>query len=235
MKVSHVAAGAGAAIGLGWAGYAARTWSRYGKVPPTDQRATLLDRYMPEYEVREVHQAPVAAPAELAWQAACELSLTRSPIARAIFRAREVILGGRRGEPAGRAFMEEALSLGWRILSGIPGREMVFGAVTQPWKADVRFRGLPPEEFLGFAEPGYVKIAWAISVEPDRPDRSVFRTETRAIATDPESRERFRRYWAIFSPGILLIRREMVRGVQAEGRRLAGAARAQNALKPGLP
>lgn len=224
MKVSHVAAGAGAAIGLGWAGYAARTWSRYGRVVPGHGRATLLDRYMPTYEVREMHQTRVAAPAELAWQAACELSLTRSPVARALFRARQVILGGQRGEPAGKALMEEALSLGWRVLSEIPGREMVFGAVTQPWKADVRFRGLPSEEFVGFREPGYVKIAWAIAVEPGRPDRSVFRTETRAIATDPESRERFRRYWAIFSPGILLIRREMLRGVRSEAHRLAAVS-----------
>jgi hypothetical protein len=35
----------------------------------------------------------------------------------------------------------------------------------------------------------------------------MFRSETRAIATDPESRERFRRYWSLVAPGVWLIRR----------------------------
>jgi hypothetical protein len=99
----------------------------------------------------------------------------------------------------------------------------VVGAVTQPWKADVVFRGIPPEEFAAFSEPGYVKIVWTLAVEPTGPSRCIFRTETRAIATDAASRSRFRRYWALLSPGIVLIRFEMLRVVaaEAEGRHRA--------------
>jgi hypothetical protein len=49
----------------------------------------------------------------------------------------------------------------------------------------------------------------------------VFRTETRALATDPESRARFRRYWTLVSPGIVLIRWEMLRLVKREAERRA--------------
>jgi hypothetical protein len=112
------------------------------------------------------------------------------------------------------------LSLGWRILAEEPNREIVVGAVTQPWVADVVFRGVAPEEFAGFDEPGYVKIAWTLAVLPRGRDECVFRTETRVRATDPSARRRFRRYWLVFSPGILLIRRETLRLV----RRAAEAA-----------
>jgi hypothetical protein len=93
------------------------------------------------------------------------------------------------------------------------------GAVTQPWKADVQFRGLPPEEFATFHEPGYAKIGWTLAVDPDGPTGSVFRTETRVTTTDLDSRRRFRRYWSLVSPGILLIRREMLRLVRQEAER----------------
>jgi len=99
------------------------------------------------------------------------------------------------------------------------------GAVTQPWKADVVFRGLPAEEFAAFHEPDYVKIAWTLRVEPVGINAAVFRTETRAVATDPRARTKFRWYWARFSPGIVLIRRVMVRVVQAEAERRVRAAR----------
>jgi hypothetical protein len=50
---------------------------------------------------------------------------------------------------------------------------------------------------------------------------SIFRTETRAVATDPVARLRFRRYWSFLSPGIILIRRAMLAPVRAEAERRA--------------
>jgi hypothetical protein len=49
--------------------------------------------------------------------------------------------------------------------------------------------------------PGYVKIAWTIRADDINAAASVFRTETRAIATDANARKKFRRYWSFFSPG----------------------------------
>jgi hypothetical protein len=109
---------------------------------------------------------------------------------------------------------------------------LVMGAVTQPWRADVAFRALPPEEFAAFSEPGYVKIAWTLRADPIGPSTSVFRTETRAIATDSDSRVRFRRYWAFLSPGILLIRYELLRLLETEAERRRHAAPAMSGLTP---
>ena len=122
------------------------------------------------------------------------------------------------------SFLREVLALGWRVLADEPGRELVMGAVTQPWEPNVLFRGLAPGEFAAFNDPGYAKIIWTLAVEPTGRDDSIFSTETRVATTDPKSRERFRRYWSLLSPGILLIRYEILRLIRREaGRRFRAA------------
>jgi hypothetical protein len=208
------------AVALGWLGYLGVTWARYGKASRNGQQDRLLDRFMPTYEVRERHETKVAAPAEVTYAVARGLDLQRSGLVRGIFRGRELLLGSKLTNREHAAdFFSEVLALGWRVLAEEAGRELVIGAVTQPWKANVEFRGLSPEEFATFSEPGYAKIAWTLAAEPAGRDASIFRTETRVATTDPESRRRFRRYWSVVSPGVLLIRHESLRLVRGEAER----------------
>jgi hypothetical protein len=223
------AAGAGLAMGA-YAAYVAVTWSRYGSASPAldDDADALLDRFMPTYEVAERHHVWVSAPAEITLAAARDQDLFRLPLVRAIFRGRELILRStpdRQVRP--RGLLAEVQSLGWGVLAEIPGREIVVGAVTKPWEANVTFRALPPAQFAPFSEPGYVKIAWTLRADPVGPDESIFRTETRVITNDIESRARFRRYWAFFSPGIVLIRRWSLAPLKAEAERRARDAKAE--------
>ena len=144
------------------------------------------------------------------------------PIARVIFRAREVILGSDAdavARPSGLLALTK--SLGWGVLAEVPCREVVMGAVTRPWVANVTFRGLLPEEFAAFDEPGFVKIAGTLRADPLSPIESVFRTETRVIATDATARAKFRRYWSLVSPGIIAIRWLMLQPVKREAEREA--------------
>ena len=110
-------------------------------------------------------------------------------------------------------------SSGWSVLAEVPGREVVMGAVTQPWEANVIFRGLPPSEFAAFNEPGYVKIAWTLRADPVSPNESIFLTETRTVTTDPSARARFRRYWSFLSPGVIVIRWMTLRAVKTAAER----------------
>lgn len=73
------------------------------------------------------------------------------------------------------------LAIGWTILEEEPGREMVVGAVTQPWEPVVRFRGLPGPEFLEFAEPGFTKIAWSIAARQAEAGVAELATETGSL------------------------------------------------------
>jgi hypothetical protein len=212
------AASTAAAYGV----YAATTWVRYGRPsrPTLDNQDPLLDTFMPVYEIVERHQIDVKAPAAVTFAAACEADLTRSRVVRAVFKGREVMLGtDADSAERPRGLLALTTSLGWRRLAEKPGREIVMGAVTQPWEANVRFRGLPPEEFTAFNEPGYVKIAWTLRADDVNGTESIFRTETRAVATDAAARAKFRRYWSLLSPGIIIIRWMMLAPVKADAER----------------
>ncbi|HET9489256.1 MAG TPA: hypothetical protein VFR64_05850 [Methylomirabilota bacterium] len=175
---------------------------------------------MPEYEVVERHHVLIAAPAAVTFAAAREMDLLQSRIVRLIFKSRELILGATPDEHVRpRGLLALVQSLGWVVLDELPGRAVVVGAVTKPWEPNPTFRGVPAEAFAAFAEPGYVKIAWTLRADPDGPAASIFRGETRAIATDPAARARFRLYWSCLSPGIILIRRLMLGPLKVEAER----------------
>ena len=219
----RVAAGAGLAAGA-YAGYVGFTWARFGQVPRpgSGEEDLVLDRFMPSYDVVERQHIRVAAPAAVTLAAARETDLLGSRVVRLIFRGRELILGATSDDPPRpRGLIAAAQSLGWAVLADVPDREIVVGAVTKPWEANVTFRGIPPDQFASFSQPGYVKIAWTLRADPVGEAGSIFRTETRAIATDATARATFRWYWSFLSPGIVLIRLMSLCPVKAEAEQRA--------------
>jgi hypothetical protein len=220
--VKYVAGGAALAA-LGYAVYAGTAWARYGHAPRAktpDEQDPLLDRFMPLYDIVERHHVRVLAPPDVTLAAARDLNIQGSYVARSLFKARELALGSMPAElPLPTGLLAAALSIGWGILADEVDREIVLGAATKPWEPNPVFRDLLPRDFRAFAEPGYVKIAWTLRADPIAAGESIFRTETRAIATDAEARAKFRRYWALVSPGVLLIRRAMLAPVKAEAER----------------
>lgn len=217
-----IASGVGLSAGL-YATYAASTWLRYGRVPGAtrEEADALLDQFMPVYDIVERHHVRVEAPADVTFTAARELDFSKSAVVRAIFKARELAMGTDPDEARRpRGLVPMTMSLGWSVLAEIPGREIVLGAVTRPWHANVVFRSIPTQEFTAFNEPDYVKIVWNLRAEPVGDGASICRTETRAIATDQSARRKFRRYWSLASPGIVLIRLFGLRLMKADAERL---------------
>ena len=216
----------GIGTGVAAAGYAtsvALTWCRYGYANREDKDRDLeLDRFMPIYDAVERHRARVVAPAEITFSAACDLNIQKSTIVRALFKSREFILGGEPQETASpQGLIAQAKTWGWGVLAESAGAWIIFGGVTQPWVANPVFRALPPGEFAAFQEPGYVKIAWTLRVDPVETAISMARTETRVVTTDAVSRVKFRRYWACLLPGMKWIRRIALNLVKAEAERRA--------------
>lgn len=198
------------AFGIGYSVVVGVTWVRYGQAAKSageGETDKLLDQFMPVYEVSEYHAIAISAPADVTFSAAKEMDLFGPRPVRIIFKLRELIL---RSEPREMTcpsdLVSVAHSLGWGTLAELRGHELVFGAVTRPWEANVVFRPLAPAEFAAFNEPGFVKIVWTLRVDSIDAGHCRFRTETRAVTTDPAARSKFRRYWAWVSPGVWLIR-----------------------------
>jgi hypothetical protein len=60
--------------------------------------------------------------------------------------------------------------MGRGVLQSEPGRLFMAGAACQPWRADVVFTPIAPDAFAAYQEPGHVKIAWTLEVEPVTPE-----------------------------------------------------------------
>jgi len=230
---------AGAALGgAAYAAYVADTWLHFGHPRPVRGGAkdALLDEFMRDCDVRDRQEVAVAAPAEATLVAATEMELQSSPVVRAIFRAREVILRSPPdATPRPKGLIEQMKSIGWGVLAEIPGREIVMGGMTRPWEANPVFRSLPAGEFATFVEPDCMKIAWTLRADPDPSGGTTFSTETRAVATDAAARGKFRAYWTLLSPGIILVRSALLPKLKAaadrrwriEGDDIVSDARAQ--------
>jgi hypothetical protein len=206
----------------GWLLWAATAWMSYGRPVRPERSSAILDRFVPAPEVAERHERLVFATPARAFEAATQFRLEDSGVVRAVFRAREWVFGLGHSSASPAPFLAVARSIGWMALDSIPGREIAFGAVCRPWQGEVRFQGLPPAQFRTFRDPDYARIAWAIGVDSLGPDRSRVWTETRVATTDAGARAKFRRYWAQFSPGIVLIRSELLRVVARRGERPRG-------------
>ena len=175
----------------------------------SQQRRTerAIERFIPAWDIRTCHETIVQAPASTVFAVAEHFDLQSIPLVKAIFWLRGWILGASKTPPRRPAgLVEETKSLGWGELSRTTGRELVMGAATQPWQADVKFAAVPPRDFLGYAEPDRVKIVWTLEAIPIEPALTLFRSETRVRATDAAARERFLKYWRFARFGIVLMR-----------------------------
>ena len=207
-----------------YAGYVAVGWLSYGRGGHTrdGEGDALLERLLPGHDVGERLQMRIAAPAAVTFQNLCTLNLLQSSLVQAIFRIREMAMGGDAQQRAmDVGLVDQAKLWGWRMLAVQPGVEIVFGAVTQPWVAHPIFHGLTADQFMQFAAPGWVKIAWTLRVDPVDAVRSIASTETRVVATDQKARAKFRVYWALVAPGTLLIRFLALRQLKARSERTA--------------
>jgi hypothetical protein len=220
--------GLGAVAAVAYGLYSGATWIGYGRerreaIPVSAAAMVSLDRFMPTYDVSERHETGVRAPMTLTYAAARDLDLQRSGLVRAILKSRKLIMRDEGEEMDRRPFLEQVHAMGWGLLQEVPGRAMVFGAVTKPWESEVRFHPLPPAKFAAFRSPGWAKIIWTLEVDPATRDRSVFRTRTRVATTDATARKRFRSYWSKVKPGVMLIRQQALGLVKSDAEKRARA------------
>ena len=190
----------------------------------TSWTESLLDRFISHADIAESHDIVIQAPADIVFAVAENFDLQSIPIVRAIFWLRAKLFRTRppsRTWPSG--LVAETMALGWSVLAYRPRRELVMGAVTQPWVGDVKFRPIPWDEFADFTEPDFVKIVWTLEAEPLNAGLTRFRTRTRVEATDDPARKKFRRYWRLFGLGIRLIRWSGNRAIRREAERRASA------------
>lgn len=196
-----------------------RDRTRPAAVNPGAAPDSALDRLLPAHDFHSAYRRRIAArPAEV-WAALESLTPQELPITGVLFRVRSA---GRTRPSAGSLADDGPIP----VLVLEEGHEVVLGKVTQPWHLRPVTAPIPagdPDAFTAFADPGWVKAAMGIRLDPDG-DATVLSAETRVRATDAAARRRFAPYWQVIRVGGAgFIRVELLRAIARRAERLAAS------------
>ena len=169
-----------------------------------------LDRYLPLYRHREVHEVTVEAGPDAVMRAIRELKGRDVALARPLFALRSLPawllrLPVRTSHPDDRV-VDIILKGGFILLDEGP-LEMVVGVIGRFWQIAAALVPLSgPADFAAFDREGYAKGVMSFTVEPLAGSRTRLRTETRVLPLGREAARKFRLYWFFVRPGSGLIR-----------------------------
>ena len=173
---------------------------------------SMLDHVAPAPALVEVDSVDLHVEPATAWEHLRHGNLGESGMVRALFAVRTLpdrVAGHTAGPPT--LCLDDLVSTtshpGFQVLAEDPGREVVIGAIGKVWHLEIPFVHVATADaFRDFAEPGFVKVAWAIRVEPLGEHETRVTIEVRVDATDNDSWTKFRRYFAVIGPGSHFIR-----------------------------
>ena len=190
----------------------------------------LIDSYLPAYDMVITERLVIDADPERVYQAARDLDFmtVRTPLLSASFfvRGLPARLSGKSVPPPPqlRLASDDPGLPGWVFLGERPGTEVAFGAVGKFWRPNIEWRDVDRDDFAGFAEPGWGKIACHFLVIDAGAGRSCLTYECRTATTDIRARQQMARYWWLIRPFVAHIMRATLRTIAATARpRSAGA------------
>jgi hypothetical protein len=188
--------------------------------------ATVLDRLVPTFQAVERHSTTIAASADHVWAALAQITIGELRLFRLLMGLR-VLPGRLLGSPRARFDAHEPL-LGWAVRFGFTilgeevRRELVVGAIGQPWRF-AGGRGIAiggGEDFAAFDQAGFAKMAANFRLDPIAGGRAVrLSTETRVACTDARSARRFARYWWLIRPASGAIRGSWLAAIKRRAER----------------
>lgn len=176
---------------------------------------TLVDQFIPVPDAAERHAIVIDAPREKVWHATAHLDLADIRLVKPLFAARDLVARVRKGDA------RESLP-DFTPLAEDPGKELVHGIIGQWWRlarADNVSSIDGMAGFQAFDRPGYAKATLSFRLDDAGKGRIRLVTETRVVATSPEARRAFLRYWFVIRLGSGLVRRIMLSAIKAQALR----------------
>ncbi len=174
---------------------------------------SLLDEFLPEFDVSDTVAVRVRAEAGAVWAALLETDLIelgrRKPLigvlggARALPELAVRLLHGERlpGAPE-RMRLRDLPELpmesgGWLALGERPEDEIALGLVGRFWKPVIEYAEVEAGAFRAFAEPDWAKTVYALAVRPLGDGAVLLSGTMRTLGTDDAARRKFDRYWTL--------------------------------------
>jgi hypothetical protein len=208
----------------------------------------LVDEFLPTYDVSDAVATIVAADISSTWNALMEVDLIdlgrKRPLIAVLGAVRalpDLVAHFLHGEvtphPPKRLRLRDTTSIplgegGWVLLGERPCDEIALGLVGRFWRPVIKFAPVTAAGFREYAEPGYAKTIYSLSVRALDERRTLLSGVMRTATTDEQARRWFRRYWTLgigsgahlLVQGLVDVVREAAEEQVANGRRAHGAA-----------
>jgi len=179
----------------------------------------IIDASLPRWDVEIAEHRLVHAAPDRTWRAARDLDLltVHTPLLDAAMWVRGLPDRIRRRPvpvPPKLTFGGEGGGLpGWLSLGQQVDREIALGAVGKFWQPNITWRDVPAPDFPSFAEPGWGKIACAVTTVPYGDGQTLLSYVCRTATTDGASYRRLARYWWLIRPFVGHIMRATLRTI----------------------
>jgi len=171
---------------------------------------TLADEFLPAYDVSDAVGVVVDADVDATWHALLRADLIevgrRKPLVGVLGALRMLpdlaaqILHGERPSAPERMTLRDITEVplgegGWTLLGERATEEIALGLVGKFWRPVIEFAAVDAADFADFAEPGYAKTVYSLSVRALGDRRTLLSGLMRTATTDEHARRWFRRYW----------------------------------------
>ena len=173
----------------------------------------LVDEFLPSYDVSDTVATVVEADVATTWDALMEVDLLEvgrtRPLVGILGALRalpelvsDVLHGELPQKPPTQMRLHDTTKLplgegGWVLLGEVPRDELALGLVGKFWRPVIEYAPVTPESFREFAEPGYAKTVYSLSVRALDARRTLLSGAMRTATTDQRARKWFRRYWTL--------------------------------------
>lgn len=186
---------------------------------------TLLDSWMPAYDVAARYAVRIGAPQAHVYATLLATDFSRPWLVRALMGVRLLPTLLRSPGPTWRRFMRPSrqprASLtdfshsDFVLLEEAPPQEIVLGITGRFWSLRAEILPRTAAEFREDLHAGLAQAAWNFTVTA-APQGTDLTTETRVRCADPATRRQFKRYWRLVAPGSGLIRHAILGQVRRE-------------------
>lgn len=176
--------------------------------------AINLDDVIPDPDYRVSYSRVVKAAPGVVWDELHGVTMSALPLSRILEAVRllPAWLSSRKHQPLGERSFFDATPL--PVLFSKRPEIVISAGLSQAWRL---LGGLKPPRLdaaalRAWSQPGWIKAGMEFRLQPTE-EGTLLSTETRVLATDPQSRRAFARYWFFIRPSSGAIRREVLKVV----------------------
>jgi hypothetical protein len=168
----------------------------------------LIDKYLSAYHFNERHFIEVNGLIKGIYEKMLQCDFSNSSLIKFLFRLR--------GLPREISSIEHLTKMGFIKLDEEPGKEILFGMVTDNPMFNTCLSNISPKEFIHKSDVTVIKAVINFKLHDKSNSQHIIFTETRVWCGSKALKSKFKYYWFFIKPFSQLIRKSMLRQMKMQ-------------------